>query len=213
MNSFTVNRRRTLRSTFASALLVAMLPTIGVLANASSASALTTTTISVGGNPGAIASNGSYVWLATGGTLTQLNAHSGAVLQSGVDGGGSVDQVTMDANFVWADNQGHSTITQLNAATGAYQGYYSVKNSTSHTIGSTTMPWSFSFTLPSGTSLQNLWGARFVATSSGGVTTVTVTAPSYDAGIAPNKFATVYFIIAGSTTPSNCLAGGSACTP
>ncbi len=96
---------------------------------------------------------------------------------------------------------------------GAYQGYYSVKNATSHTIGSTTMPWSFSFTLPSGTSPQNLWGARFVATSSGGVTTVTVTAPSYDAGIAPNKFATVYFIIAGSATPSNCLAGGSACTP
>ena len=119
MNSLSSTRRRSLRPTIASALLAATLPMVGVLTNASSASALTTTTISVGGNPGTIASNGSYVWLAKGGTLTQLNAQTGAVLQSGVAGGGSVDQITMDASFLWADNQGASTITQLNATTGA----------------------------------------------------------------------------------------------
>ena len=119
MNSVSVTRRRSLRPTLASALLAATLPMVGVLATATSASALTTTTISVGGNPGPIASNGSYVWLAKGGTLTQLNASTGAVLQSGVAGGGSVDQLAIDATSLWADNQGASTITQLNAATGA----------------------------------------------------------------------------------------------
>jgi len=92
-----------------------------------------------------------------------------------------------------------------------YQAHYTVLNATVNTVGSKATPWTFSFKLTSGTTLGNLWGANYTTSVSGGVTTVTVSGPSYAPCLAPGKAVGVYFNVVGSTNPSTCLAGGNSC--
>ena len=92
-----------------------------------------------------------------------------------------------------------------------YQAHYTVMNSTVNTVGSKATPWTFSFKLTSGATLGNLWGASYTTSVTGGVTTVTVSGPSYAPCLAPGKAVGVYFTVVGSTNPSTCLAGGNSC--
>jgi len=80
-----------------------------------------------------------------------------------------------------------------------------------YTVGSKATPWTFSFKLTSGATLGNLWGASYTTSVTGGVTTVTVSGPSYAPCLAPGKAVGVYFTVVGSTNPSTCLAGGNSC--
>lgn len=92
-----------------------------------------------------------------------------------------------------------------------YQGHYTLINSTVNTVGSKSTPWTFSFKLAAGTTIGNVWNASYATTVSAGVTTVTVTGPSYAPSLAPGSSVAVYFNVVGSKSPSTCVAGGSSC--
>ena len=96
---------------------------------------------------------------------------------------------------------------------GGYTGQYAVSNRTSYTIGSRTNRWTFSFKLPVGTTLSNLWNASYTTSLSAGVTTVTVTAPLSAPCIAAGAAYPVYFNVVGTGSPNSCTAAGSSCTP
>jgi hypothetical protein len=87
-----------------------------------------------------------------------------------------------------------------------YTGQYTITNGGPAAVSG----WTLSFQLPSGTSVSSLWNGTY--TVSGG--TVTVTADSWDAGIAPGGTQSVGFVTtaAGSAgAPSGCLINGAAC--
>ena len=96
---------------------------------------------------------------------------------------------------------------------GGYSGQYAVSNRTTYTIGSRTNRWTFSFKLPVGTTLSNLWNASYTTSLNAGVTTVTVTAPLSAPSIAAGAAYPVYFNVVGTGSPNSCTAAGSACTP
>jgi hypothetical protein len=85
---------------------------------------------------------------------------------------------------------------------GGYQGHFTVANATSSAVGSTHQPWSFTFSLPSGTTLANLWGANFTSQKVGGVTTVKVTGTGASAIVAAHKFAAISLTVNGKAAPS-----------
>jgi Cellulose binding domain/Glycosyl hydrolases family 18 len=107
-----------------------------------------------------------------------------------------------------ADSAGALTASyqaQSNWGTG-YTGQYTITNGGPAAVSG----WTLSFQLPSGTSVSSLWDGTY--TVSGG--TVTVTADSWDAGIAPGGTQSVGFVTtaAGSAgAPSGCLINGAAC--
>jgi titin len=96
---------------------------------------------------------------------------------------------------------------------GGYSGQYAVSNRTPYTIGSRTNRWTFSFKLPVGTTLSNLWNASYTTSLNAGVTTVTVTAPLSAPSIAAGAAYPVYFNVIGTGSPNSCTAAGSSCTP
>ena len=93
----------------------------------------------------------------------------------------------------------------------SYQGHFTISNPTNTAIGTRVLPWSFSFKLPSGTTLSSLWGATYTSSSAGGVTTVVVTAMKSAPSVAAGKYAVVYFTTKGKGAAYGCVAGGNAC--
>lgn len=92
-----------------------------------------------------------------------------------------------------------------------YQGHYRIANTAKAPIGSQSVPWSFSFTLPSGTMLASFWGANHTTTVRRGVTTVTVTPVLQRSTLAAGAHTDVYFTTYGSSQPSSCRSNGVAC--
>ena len=92
-----------------------------------------------------------------------------------------------------------------------YLAHYTLVNKTPNTVGSTLAPWSFSFTLPEGTTVNSLWNADYTARMVNGVTTVTVTQPRHGGAIAPGGNRAIYFTTSGRRAPLGCLAGGASC--
>jgi Cellulose binding domain/Glycosyl hydrolases family 18 len=87
-----------------------------------------------------------------------------------------------------------------------YTGQYTITNGGSAAASG----WTLSFRLPSGTSVSSLWNGSYAV--SGG--TVTVTADSWDAGVAPGGTQSVGFVTTSSGSagaPSGCLINGAAC--
>jgi hypothetical protein len=87
-----------------------------------------------------------------------------------------------------------------------YTGQYTITNGGSAAVSG----WTLSFRLPSGTSVSSLWNGSYAV--SGG--TVTVTADSWAAGIAPGGTQSVGFVTTSSGSagaPSGCLINGAAC--
>jgi len=93
----------------------------------------------------------------------------------------------------------------------SYQGHFTISNPTSTAIGTRVLPWSFSFKLPSGTTLSSFWGANYTSSTTGGVTTVVVTAMKSSPSVAPGKHVVVYFTTRGKGAAFGCSAGGNAC--
>jgi hypothetical protein len=92
-----------------------------------------------------------------------------------------------------------------------YQAHYTLINKTANTVGSSAAPWSFTFTLPEGTTIGSLWNANYSARMTNGVTTVTVWQPRHAGAIAPGKSRAVYFTTSGRKAPTSCVAGGATC--
>jgi len=92
-----------------------------------------------------------------------------------------------------------------------YQAHYTLINKTANTVGSSAAPWSFTFTLPEGTTIGSLWNANYAARMTNGITTVTVWQPRHAGAIAPGKSRAIYFTTSGRKAPTNCLAGGTSC--
>ena len=122
---------------------------------------------------------------------------------------------TISANVTPAVVTGVASLKFLYVKTQTYHsGYlahYTLINRTPNTVGIASAPWSFSFTLPEGTGLGSLWNAKYTTRMSNGVTTVTVTQPSYGGSIAPGKSRAIYFTTTGRKAPSSCTAGTSTC--
>ena len=93
-----------------------------------------------------------------------------------------------------------------------YQAHYTLINKTPNTVGTAAAPWSFSFTLPEGTTLGSLWNANYTAHMTNGITTVTVTQPAHGGAIAPGKSRAIYFTTSGRKAPTSCIAGGMSCS-
>jgi predicted carbohydrate-binding protein with CBM5 and CBM33 domain len=104
---------------------------------------------------------------------------------------------------------GGSNCTATTAITsswsGGYQGAVTVVNN-----GAAVSPWTVTFTVPSGVTLQSGWNADF--TSSG--TTVTATAPSWSRTLAAGASVSLGFVANGpsSPAPSAVKLNGVACT-
>jgi predicted carbohydrate-binding protein with CBM5 and CBM33 domain len=93
----------------------------------------------------------------------------------------------------------------VNAWSGGYQGAVTVLNK-----GAALTPWTVTFTVPSGVTIQSGWNAD--VTVSG--TTVTATAPSWNRTIGSNAQVSIGFVANGPATPapSNVKLNGSACS-
>jgi YVTN family beta-propeller protein len=77
-------------------------------------------TVSVGGNPDGISSDGTHVWVANydDGTVSELSATTGALTQTIGVGEGPWD-ISSDGTHVWVVNNGDSTVSVVDASTGA----------------------------------------------------------------------------------------------
>ncbi len=92
-----------------------------------------------------------------------------------------------------------------------YLAHFTLINRTPNTVGSSVSPWTFSFTLPEGTSLGSLWNANYTTRMVNGTTTVTVTQPRNGGAIAPGKNRAIYFTTTGRKAPTSCTAGSMSC--
>jgi hypothetical protein len=92
----------------------------------------------------------------------------------------------------------------VNAWSGGYQGNVTVLNK-----GPALTPWTVTFTVPSGVTLQSGWNADVTASG----TTITATAPSWNRTIATNAQVSIGFVANGPATPapSNVKLNGTAC--
>jgi len=86
-----------------------------------------------------------------------------------------------------------ATVAISSSWSGGYQGAVTVVNN-----GTAITPWSVTFTLPSGVTLQSGWNADF--TTSG--TTVTATAPSWSRTLAAGGSVNLGFVANGSSNPA-----------
>lgn len=87
-----------------------------------------------------------------------------------------------------------ATVTISNAWPTGYQAAVTAKNTGSGSVS----PWMLSFTVPAGVTIGSGWNGTF--TQSG--TTVTVTAPTYNAALAAGATASVGFTANGTSTPA-----------
>ena len=85
-------------------------------------------------------------------------------------------------------------MTISNAWPTGYQAAVTAKNTGSGPVS----PWVVSFTVPAGVTIASGWNGTF--SQSG--TTVTVTAPSYNAALAAGATASVGFTANGTSTPA-----------
>ena len=104
------------------------------------------------------------------------------------------------------------TYSVTNWWVGGYQSSITLNNSTPVNFGSPSSPWSFSFVLPTGTSIDSFWGANQSSTATNGGTLVTVTAPSYESVLKPGTSYSIGFTTKGNGSVQNCMMGGSACS-
>jgi Cellulose binding domain len=87
-----------------------------------------------------------------------------------------------------------------------YTGQYAITNGGAAAVSG----WTLSFQLPSGTSVTSLWNGSYTVSGA----TVTVTADSWDADLAPGSSQSVGFETAASGSagpPAGCLINGAAC--
>jgi len=129
-------------------------------------------------------------------------------------GGASVASPTSMAVSPQATNQSGSLrylFVKTKLSRSSYLGHFTISNPTSTAIGTRVLPWSFSFMLPSGTTLSSLWGAKYTSRTTGGVTTVVVTAMKSSPSVAAGKHVVVYFTTTGKGAAFGCIAGGNAC--
>jgi YVTN family beta-propeller protein len=76
-------------------------------------------TIPVGQHPAAVSSDGTHVWVAnSAGTVTELDASTGAVLQPAIPIGVAATAVYSDGTHVWVTDPYLNTVVELDAATG-----------------------------------------------------------------------------------------------
>ena len=100
-----------------------------------------------------------------------------------------------------------ATYSRVQEWPGSYfQGQYVIANATSSAVTS----WTLTFSLPSGDTLQNWWGAN--VTQSGGNFTAT---PLSGSSIAAGGSATMGFLVTeggGLADPTNCKLDGASCS-
>jgi len=86
-----------------------------------------------------------------------------------------------------------------------------IANDSSAALGT---PWTLSFAMPaSAATVTSLWNGTLRTSTSNGVTTYTVTAPSWQSTIPAGTTWHVGFTANGSgAVPANCLVDGKACT-
>jgi hypothetical protein len=104
------------------------------------------------------------------------------------------------------------TYSVTNWWVGGYQSSITLNNTTPINFGTSSSPWSFSFVLPTDTSIDSFWGADEVSTPTDGGTLVTVTAPGYQPVLKPGTSYSIGFTTKGNGSVQNCMMGGSACS-
>ena len=125
----TIRFARTVRALLTGSLVVGGALTAMVVGGQIPASASAVIkTITVGVSPTAVSSDGTHVWVANNGdgTVTELNATTGAVIGAPISVGSGArsgpDAISSDGTHVWVANSNDGTVTELNAATGVVVG-------------------------------------------------------------------------------------------
>ncbi|HVX21676.1 MAG TPA: cellulase family glycosylhydrolase [Acidimicrobiales bacterium] len=112
-----------------------------------------------------------------------------------------------------APPSGRATVTYAvtNQWAGGLQADLAIANGTSAALGT---PWTLSFTVPAGAArITSLWNGTVRSTTAGGVTTITVTGPNWQATIPAGTTWHVGYTANGpGATPANCLLDGEGCT-
>ncbi len=112
--------RRSIRAALAGSLVLGDALIASVLVGTSPASAAAVVqTIAVGHDPFAVSSDGTHVWVtsASNGPLTEIDASTGAVVQTIDDAGVGDYGVSSDGTHVWVTSS--NSVTELDASTGA----------------------------------------------------------------------------------------------
>jgi len=90
---------------------------------------------------------------------------------------------------------------------GGYQGHFTVSNPTSLNIGSASIPWRFSCTLPPGGQVMSWWGAATSVTTSAGGSLVSFTGGGAGTVIRAHSFVTISIIAKGGSKPAGIVNG------
>jgi len=90
---------------------------------------------------------------------------------------------------------------------GGYQGHFTVSNPTSLNIGSASIPWRFSCTLPPGGQVMSWWGAATSVTTSAGGSLVSFAGGGAGTVIRAHSFVTISIIAKGGSKPSGIVNG------
>jgi hypothetical protein len=106
------------------------------------------------------------------------------------------------------------TYSVINKWNGGLQAQIAIVNNSSVALGTATSPWVLQFKLPTAAAMvTSLWNGVEQSAGSGGVTTYTVTGPSWQASLAPGSTWDIGFTANGpGTTPTACSLDGTSCT-
>ena len=99
----------------------------------------------------------------------------------------------------------------VNAWPGGLQASIDITNTGTSPIGTTSVPWSLKFQLPSTVTMSSLWNADWKVSSAGSTQTFTATGPSWHSSIAPGETWSIGYVIQGSSAPSTCVINGAVC--